>query len=145
MDANAASSLTAAMGWDTDVYGTIERPQQSPVDGGGAVAQHGAGTASEDGRHPACLVAQSEMAHCIDTPMEAVEAAAVSSLGSRGLRQSRLDELRRRDDSMLHARDLRDLPIDRGAFVNHMLTKAPLVETLPRDGTAKRWFQQVMM
>lgn len=131
MDANAAATLTTVMGWDGDVDGTVERSQQSPMNCGSTVAQHCAGTAGEDGCHPACLVTESVVTHRVHALMEAVETTSRGSLRNRGLRHSHLDELLRRDDPMLPPRDLRDPPIDWGAFVNHELTKAPRAAALP--------------
>jgi hypothetical protein len=71
------------------------------------------------------------MADRIYALMKAMETAATGSLGNRGPRKSRLDELRRSDDSVLHTGDLRDPPIDWGAFVNHELTKAPRAPISP--------------
>jgi hypothetical protein len=131
VDANTSAALAAAVGWDGDVDGAIDRSQQAPVDGGGSMGQDSSWTASEDSGHPARLVTQSVVADRVDTLVEAMETAATRSLGGGGPRQSLLSELRRSDDPVLHTGDLGDLPIHWGAFVNHELTKAPRDETLP--------------
>jgi len=67
----------------------------------------------------------------VDTLMETVEKTAARPLGHRRLRQSQLDKLRRRHYPVLLTRNTRYPRIDRGAFVNHELTKAPRPLALP--------------
>jgi hypothetical protein len=138
VDANAAASLASVMGWDGDVDWPDERTQQPPVDRRGTVTQDGLMSAGEHRRHPTCLFTQPSVAHGVDALMNAMQPPLPHALGDRGRLKPCLDELSRRNDSMLHKREARYSQIDRGAFPSHEDVKAPRVETLPPGGEFSR-------
>ncbi len=125
MDAKASSTLAPVVVRDGDVDWTVERTQETPVNGRGSVTQYRTVPTSKNRCHPPCLFAQPLVANRIDTTMQAMKEPSLSALGDRALRQPHLDELRCRHDSMLLACHTRDAQIHRGALVNHEDTKAP--------------------
>jgi hypothetical protein len=134
MDADASLPFVSTLGRDRDIYCTLERPQQAPMNSGGSVAQYGVGTASEHRGHPPRLFTRRLVTDGVDAAMDAMKAATLSSLGDRALRQPHLDELPHRDDPMLRGGDARNLQIDRGALVDHEDTKAPRPSFSPPFG-----------
>jgi len=125
MDANASALCAAGLGGDSHVDWPIERPQKAPVNSGGPVAQRSPVATSEHCPHPPRFFTQSLVAHRIDTAVKTMETAALGSLCNRALRQPHFDELPRRHDPMLLARDAGDAHVNRGVLVNHEDTKSP--------------------
>jgi hypothetical protein len=89
------------------------------------MAQHSAWTAGEDRGHPVRSFINAEMADGIDALVEAVQSPTTHTLGDRRGRQPSREELLRRDDPVLRARDGSQAKIDRGGFANHRDVKPP--------------------
>jgi hypothetical protein len=107
VDADPLAAPAAVVIRDRDVDGAAKGSQESPVNGGRAMAEHSAGTASEDRRHPVRLVSQAVVAQGVDALMDAMKAATTHALGNGRSRQPRFGELHRSHDPVLHTRDVR--------------------------------------
>jgi hypothetical protein len=122
MEVDAATAGAAGGGWDGDVDGAVDRPQELPEDRGGGVAQDGAGAAGEHGGHEAPVEAQAAVADGVDASVDAVETAARNSIPNRSRTQTSGFELPARYRTMLAPGDPRYLRIGRVEFLTHVGT-----------------------
>jgi hypothetical protein len=106
------------------VDGAIDWIEELPEDGGGAVAEDGALATSEDGGHEAPVEAQAPVADGVDALVDAVESAALRSLGHCVATKTHSFELTQGNHPMLARCEFVEATIERVAFVAHASTKA---------------------
>src|SRR4051794_5035085 len=124
MEVDATPGGAAGSGRDRDVDGAVERFEQLPKRGSGAVAQHCSFSTSEHRSHPACMVAGSAVSNRVHAAVEAMEPTAFRPFGDRRSPEPHRRELLRGDDSVLPSRYASDRRVGPVAFVRHTRTKS---------------------
>lgn len=81
MEVDSAAMFAAGGAWDRNVDGAVDWFEELPEDGGGGVAQNGAGAAGEDCGHEVGVEVRGAVAYGVDTLVKAVEMTALRSLG----------------------------------------------------------------